>query len=157
MSTIWNIIHDNFVDCIESSVSGVNSLTSVTVAYQESEDAINLKLLPSSIYDGKYALQLDSINDVREDIATGVVDFDYSIRVQVAFELNMNDRLTYHAAISNLEELVRKRLDYDSWKGTAISNIAFVVGNRFEFTQDIERFSIAEVVFRVTGRTNLDA
>ena len=76
MSTIWSVIHQNFVDTISDSATGVNSLTSVTTCFSESEDTINLKNLPSSIYDGKYAVQLSSMNEVRGDIGTGILDFE---------------------------------------------------------------------------------
>lgn len=159
MATIWDTIHTNFTNCIEDGVTGVNSLSSVSIAFSESQDAIDLRTVAGSIIDGKYSLQLDNINAVREDISTGVVDFDYNIRLQIALELNINDKSTYHTAVQNLEELIRKRLDYDTWKDTSIVNIEFVVGNRFEFIpiQDTERFSIVEVVFRVVGRTNLNS
>ena len=54
---------------------------------------------------------------------------------------------------------MRKRLDYDTWKGTAILNVEFVKGDKFLFVpvEELEQFSLAELTFRVSGRTSLQA
>jgi hypothetical protein len=157
MNVIWHILHQNFKDCIEDGSTGVNSLTSISSSFTESEDTVELKSIPSSIYDHKYSILLDNINDVNVDIATNVADFDYNIRLQFAFELNMHaDRDGYNKAIQDIEEVIRKRLKYSTWQNTDIINITFVTGNKFQFlSSDLERFTIAEIVFRCVGRTTL--
>ena len=157
--TVWSVIHSNFKNTIEDSSTGVNSLTSISISFSESTDAVDLKKQPSSIFNGKYSIQLDAMNSYQQDLATGVVDFDYNIRLQTAFEINQNDITEYHEAIYNLEELIRKRLDYDTWINSSIINIQFLNGNKFQFipSVDLERFSIVELVFNVTGRTNINS
>lgn len=158
-NTIWSIIHSNFKSTIENGTTGVNSLTSISVSFSESTDTVDLKLQSSSIFDGKYSIQLDNINGLNQDLATGITDFDYNIRLQIALEINQNDITTYHTAIYNIEEIIRKRLSYSTWSNSSIINVRLINGSKVQFIpqQDLERFSIVELVFQVTGRTNLNS
>lgn len=156
MSTLWDQIHTNFKNCIEDSVTGVNSLTAVTITFAEAEDVVELKSLPTSIFDGKYSIQLDSIDSVERDIATGIADYSYNVKYQFAFELNEHDgKDDYNNAIGCLEEVVRRRLNRNTWPSTIFHVVTFKSLYKLEFLTGTERFAIADIVFNIKGRTSL--
>jgi len=158
MAIIWTEVHDNFKNLLEDSVTGMGSLSSVTNTFTES-DYIDIKTEPTSIYNGSYSLQLDSINGAQQDYGTGIVDFDYDVRLQIAFELSSRSNKTdYNNAIKDIEEIIRQRLKVTSWANTNLLRYEFRNGNRFMTfdTEALERFSFVELVFNVTGRANLN-
>jgi hypothetical protein len=159
MSIIWDTIYDNFKSCIENSATGVNSLTSVNTSFAEG-DTVDLKSQPSSIINGLYSIQMDNINSVNQDLGSGVTDFNYDIRIQIAFEISTrSNKEDYVNAINDTEELIRHRLKYSTFQNTSILSVEFRNATRFQFfdSEELERFTISELVFNIKGRTNLNS
>ena len=156
MSLIWTDIYDNFKTLMEDSTTGVGSLTSVTNTFVESDDTVDLAALPSSIFNGKYSINLNSINEITQDFTT-YLDYTYSVILKIAFEYNLHaDKRDYNNSIQDIEEIIRLRLSNSSWTDTSIILITLNNVSNIEFQEEaIERFAIVNIEFLVQGRVTL--
>jgi hypothetical protein len=158
-TTIWSTVHQNFKDCLEDSTTGVNSLTSISTHYTESELEIDLKNEQSSVFHGAYVVQLDSINNVTNYLSSGTLVYEYNVRLQLGYELNTNDKaVSYHQALSDTEEVIRHRLTPTTWNFNApdgiIKDITFNNNNKVQPVVKNDQFVITETVFKVLAQTN---
>ncbi len=156
--TIWKNIHTNFVDLLTDSVTGVGSLTNISNTFTESTNYLRAESNPSSVFNGKFSIMLDQINEVREDIGTGWIEYDYDVKVEIAFLITTNvNRDTYNNAIIDIEEIIRKRLDVDTFGDCAILNITFINSSPMRFVNnENEEFGIIDLIFRVQGRSSIN-
>jgi len=154
--TIWNSIHTNFQTFMEDSATGINSLTSITTNFAEYDD-VDINSGAGSTFNGMYSIQLESINNVDQDLGTGKVDFSYNVKLQVGFESGQT-KTEYNNIIEDIEEIIRYRLDDSTWSDPILT-IEFINTNRIQFIDrpETERFGIVEMLFRITGRTNLSS
>ena len=141
---------------MEDSATGINSLTSITTNFAEYDD-VDINSGAGSTFNGMYSIQLESINNVDQDLGTGKVDFSYNVKLQVGFESGQT-KTEYNNIIEDIEEIIRYRLDDSTWSDPILT-IEFINTNRIQFIDrpETERFGIVEMLFRITGRTNLSS
>ena len=158
---IYTEIVSNFHDVMEDSLTGLPSLTAVSYTYHELESSIDPRTsyVPGSVTNGAYSVLMDKINFVRPDLGLGILDFSYDISLLLCYELNISEAKTsYNAAITDIEEIIKRRLNYNTYQGTDILSIDLVSANpiRWISEPDTEHFGYVEVIFKVTGRTQLN-
>ena len=156
-TTIWNDIHNNFKDFLEDSVTGLGVLVNIKNTYKEATDSVRLDTQPASIFNGKYSLQIYGITEQPDDVYI-TVRLDFDVLLQLSYNLNTHvNKDSYNNAISDIEEIIRKRLDTSTYGNTNIENIRFLSCSPFRFLDvKTEEFGIVDVIFRVTGRTYTD-
>lgn len=157
-STIWSDIHINFKNLLEDSSTGVGSLTNVNNTYSEAIDSIDLGNQPNSVFNGKFSIQLNGINRINEDIATGVIDYEYDVKLQLGYIFYNNvSKASYNNAIIDVEEIIRKRLDVTTFANSTIENIIFLSVSPFKFISvgDSEEHATIDLFFQVYGRSDI--
>ena len=153
-TTIWNNIHQNFKDFLEDSVTGVGVLINIKNVYREATDSIKLDTQPASVFNGKFSTQLYGLTESPDDIGSSV-RLDYDVLLQLSYNLSTKaSKNSYNDAISDIEEIIRKRIDVSTFQGANIENIRFLSCSPFRFLDvKTEEFAIIDILFRVTGRT----
>ena len=157
MSEVWQLIRQNFKDCLEDSVTGVNSLTSITNSLSEST-AIDPFKDSKSNRNGKYFLSIENVNGVVQDLGLGLGRFDETVKMKIGYEFNKNDaeKEDYHNASKDVHEIIRKRLSYNTFVGSGIDTIDFVLSKGIQFPdKNSEQFGVVELYFRVKAQVPL--
>lgn len=147
----WVDIHTNFKTFLEQTLSG-----SLNVPLHEAEGVSRLDVkssLPESIWDGSFIIQFNGMSPAQEYIV-GVIDNKYSVRVQIAWELNSNDDSTsYVQRVSDLETIVEQRLKVGTFQSQFV-NITHKATSGFQFYTNTgnQNFAIVNVDFSTTVR-----
>ena len=162
MSQAWQYITTNFHNLMEDSSTGVASLTAITNEFHEADDAIDFRTtcIPSSVTNGAYSTILQRVNSIHPDLGTGILDFDFNVLLLVCFEFNVSDykKRDYNAAMQDVEEIIKRRLNTNTYEGSMITTVDLVLWNQIKWLSqpDEEKFGCTEIVFRVSGRTSLE-
>ena len=128
----WQNLVSNFRDLMNTDIIDV-----VHKSYREAKDRIDLTInrsgLPTSIFDRSYTIMFNGMQGTVEYV-NDQQDFQYNVQLQLAFGLNnRDDKLSYTKAIEDLEEIIRKRLDVDTFTDTTIVNIIHTSTDRPAF------------------------
>jgi hypothetical protein len=156
--SIWSDIQNNFDVLITSTL-----VDFLNRNYKKINETVDIKSLPSAIFDGMYSVFNNGVEkmDIQMD---NTIDFEYSIRLQLGFELNPNNvKDDYDKAMEDIETIVRTRLKSDTWviTGTitpvSIVNIEFQGWSPMEFFgrgENFENYGMVAVDFIVRGRAS---
>ena len=142
---IWDDIISNFNTVMAAQ----------TATYTISPDTIDLELLPGSVFDRSYSIQMHGINAVKSEV-NNYLYFDYDVRLQLAYALTpQSGRTSYTTAIDEIEAIIKSRLTVSSFTGT-FNNVVFLRCSPFDFKNRAgEYFAVVSVDFRVTGSTTV--
>ena len=161
MIQLWQNIVTNFHGLMEDPSTGLPSSTSIVNAYHEADDIIDFRTAnqPSSITNGSYSTVLQRVNNIKQDLATGITDFDYNVLLLLCHELNISDdkKFDYNNLTQDIEEIIRRRLNFTSYENSSIIEIDFILWNQIRWLVESqpEKFGITELLFQVKGRANL--
>jgi hypothetical protein len=143
---IWNDIVSNYETFMESGISG-----STHNEFREIHDLLDLKIAPTSLFNGSYVVQYNGIGAANIDVNAVESEFQYNVRLQIGFELNAHDnRTSYTQAVEDIETIVRMRLSTDSYD-SVLGRVELQQASPlvFNINSDNGVFGVANLDFRV--------
>lgn len=147
---IFATIYSNSQTLMETTLVGLTNNT-----FKEVQDLIDLTTAPASVFNGGYSLQMLRIPSIDYNV-NATLGYEMLIRLQVAFEINLNNRTSYNNAINDVETILTKRLTSSTFPSAIVENIT---GSSIEVqntTADNSSFMIFNLDFTVQGRINLN-
>lgn len=132
-----------------TTLSGVT-----TTEFREYTPAVDLTVrsaIPTSVFHGAFSVVFNGMPTPAQFV-NGELHVGYGVRLQIAFEVSANDeRVRYNAAVSDIGEIVRKRLDFQTFAGV-FENIQHVQTSQMQFTgkTDNQSFGIISMDWLVT-------
>jgi hypothetical protein len=127
----WQTIVLNFRELFEK----INS--NLTVECTEALGVAKLDVrsaAPESIWDRAFVIAMNGMPKPTEYVV-GIIDWNYSTRLQIAFNLNQNDdQTTYLNAVSDIETIIKERINPTSFEtDNALVNVQHTGTSGFNF------------------------
>lgn len=146
---IWNSVYSNFKTLLETTLA-----SDVNNALKESENQLDIKQSPTSIYSGNYLLQFKGLSDFSYEI-NNTLKYTLSLNLQIGYEINLNDaaKASYNKAVNDIETIFIKRLDSATFPSTILDIKGESVSELIGETEGVA-FLFCTMDFTIKGRFN---